>query len=1408
MPIDKIIPRSLNRDDDYLTVKSVEMIDALNVNISSDDDGNAGVIKNTWGNTKVAIRQGDALPAGTNRVVGSCVNREKNEILFAVFNSNNNHSLYWYGVEAQQVRLVIRDSVLAFKLDSYVKMDTIVKENGDTLLYFNDTETDPKKVNITKALTKTGYPYKELTYLDEFGAPVTYSYTPEERLLSLTVAKQPPLEPPVVAFASDPSVTFNRLYDNHFQFACQYIYEDGEVSAISPWSENPVNSSQLLDSLTDRDQSTFNRINITFKRNLGDVAKIRVLAKRYLNNSFFVVKEVANQRSILVTTETIGFYNDEGHEYIGERETNKLFDSVPIYANAQALVSNRLIYGANNESYDNVAVDADVSFNYNLIDSSPLITVTPSTAINVTSTAGAGFLISIDLSLIPSASLSPIDIIIDIYPESRNLRINDPFVDVSTGTSRDFFELANFKFNARKSVYVQSYTNRSQVAAAIQAELVGEYSGLFNGPWDYAPASPQFYRTTGSSVVSLFYESYNSTTNIVSFRFAVKSVFVEIFNQALGAFARQINKDVFLITQNANNYLVKNSTSIFIESAYRGFKIKQEHSIGVVYYDGRNRSGAVNKIGSFSPAFTGPFSPSLVYPSLGSAGLNVRVKGTAPSWAKKWQLVYSPFMSYSFVYQYAASEAFTTQTEVSFGSKPIYVSLRHLEGKEDSYKESSGAIFNYSYVKGDRLRIISYVDSTGTRVYPQSIDFEINGLEVFETNTILFPFTSSGDVRRTGIFLSLKEGDYAGWTAEDIYVANSLWHRNVIFEIYRPAFSSENAVYHEIGESHPVVFDGSVYRHGGQRDYRYSVPFQLPQNFLNVSAGKATSAVDLRNGDQLVIALDPSTQASVTVGTIFEEGSGNYFFYTTVGNGSYRILSISNVSDAVVTTFNGDCYNRPRNIKMNPVNPTTQAPIPTDVSVYYERIYVEDSSISDFYQSNFIGIGRANAISKDAKNVFRKASISYSDAYALDTSILGLSSFNGSEANFVDLQAQHGAIKYIATNSDSIIVLQETKCSVLPVSRNTIEYLDGGAGVTVSNVFLGQQSFYAGDYGVGNHPESVAEFYGKIFFADHRNGKVVRISADGIELISEQGMDSFFQSIFEDLNRLGSQNFKIYGGIDPRNKEYVISIQKISGSFSFENQTVGYSIDDKVWTSRYSYMPETVTEINGGQYTFKAGEMYVHSVSSPMNTFYGSFTPSKVSIIASSNSSMVKHFEAISTESTAPWSFKAFTSVNLGLTDTSRQETAVVLASSMTKKEGFYYHEIPTDSLAVVPYMLGTVISVAGATGGLAVKVGSPVNSLPLPLGALVYKVVSGAITPTTYTLSGISQRDTVLIAGTGPILANDVLAVASDSDVDGEKLRGPYVRIDLENGLTTPHETYAFNVWFTRSGMHNELVN
>jgi hypothetical protein len=42
MAIDKLLPRYLNKDDDARILKSIEMLDALNVRVSQDADGNAG----------------------------------------------------------------------------------------------------------------------------------------------------------------------------------------------------------------------------------------------------------------------------------------------------------------------------------------------------------------------------------------------------------------------------------------------------------------------------------------------------------------------------------------------------------------------------------------------------------------------------------------------------------------------------------------------------------------------------------------------------------------------------------------------------------------------------------------------------------------------------------------------------------------------------------------------------------------------------------------------------------------------------------------------------------------------------------------------------------------------------------------------------------------------------------------------------------------------------------------------------------------------------------------------------------------------------------------------------------------------------------------------------------------------
>ena len=86
MAIDKVLPRYLNKDDDDRLIKKVEMTDAQNVRVSSDEQGNGLVVKNAYGNEAVTLI--DALPAGTNEVVGAIADEQAGEIFYFIWNSN------------------------------------------------------------------------------------------------------------------------------------------------------------------------------------------------------------------------------------------------------------------------------------------------------------------------------------------------------------------------------------------------------------------------------------------------------------------------------------------------------------------------------------------------------------------------------------------------------------------------------------------------------------------------------------------------------------------------------------------------------------------------------------------------------------------------------------------------------------------------------------------------------------------------------------------------------------------------------------------------------------------------------------------------------------------------------------------------------------------------------------------------------------------------------------------------------------------------------------------------------------------------------------------------------------------------------------------------------------------------
>ena len=70
MGINTLTPRYLNLDNDSRIIAAQEMIDAQNVRISADDDGNQGVVKNIAGNVN---RTGTGLgyAVGVNNIATS-----------------------------------------------------------------------------------------------------------------------------------------------------------------------------------------------------------------------------------------------------------------------------------------------------------------------------------------------------------------------------------------------------------------------------------------------------------------------------------------------------------------------------------------------------------------------------------------------------------------------------------------------------------------------------------------------------------------------------------------------------------------------------------------------------------------------------------------------------------------------------------------------------------------------------------------------------------------------------------------------------------------------------------------------------------------------------------------------------------------------------------------------------------------------------------------------------------------------------------------------------------------------------------------------------------------------------------------------------------------------------------------
>ena len=572
----------------------------------------------------------------------------------------------------------------------------------------------------------------------------------------------------------------------------------------------------------------------------------------------------------------------------------------------------------------------------------------------------------------------------------------------------------------------------------------------------------------------------------------------------------------------------------------RCFKSGSAHQLGIVYFDDRGRAGGVQRVGTAEILHTNNRATQNNLD--GFANVVMRIKHAPPVWAKRYAPVYAGVGSVVNKVQYSVGGAYLAfndqSNQGSFGAnQSIYLALNTLQGKENSYTNQFGAMIEYGFAIGDRVRIVRYGNNQKVQ-YVFKVVKTVNLIDDLAINPLLDRSSKASIQNTTGTFLVIEEDEGAtGFNAKSILNNNSNWNNDCVIEIFRENKAFDTKLYYEVGKS--LAITSGV--HGSERA---SLTSSIKVTAQSGNLVTAYSSAQIYKGDVIQdLAGNQISVGNVTPST--DEAGFNYLFYGTTSSAftppSTATFTVLN-PDAVILLSEGDSYFRLRTLLTGAGAANQNIVSNTRIAFAQNNIvdFIEDPRVSDFYESNFQSLGRSFPYLPDAKTYKRIGSLTWSDPFNIDNTTFGLSSFNLTKLNYKDLAYDYGSIRSLVPYNELMYVLHERRTGIIPVGRNIIT-ADTGESLVASNLILGPVKYYTGEFGINNNPESVASYRGYVFFIDSVAAKVCRIGFEsGIEVISEQLVDAFFEdNLYSTVTT--ATNRRYIGGVDKENTEYIIS---------------------------------------------------------------------------------------------------------------------------------------------------------------------------------------------------------------------------------------------------------------------------
>lgn len=309
---------------------------------------------------------------------------------------------------------------------------------------------------------------------------------------------------------------------------------------------------------------------------------------------------------------------------------------------------------------------------------------------------------------------------------------------------------------------------------------------------------------------------------------------------------------------------------------------------------------------------------------------------------------------------------------------------------------------------------------------------------------------------------------------------------------------------------------------------------------------------------------------------------------------------------------------------------------------------VESDRIRDDFNAKRIGKGVKVSATLDEpyQEERRETGLIFSQIFNSMSGVNRLNQFIQALPITKDLNPAYGSIQKLHTRDTDLITLCEDKCLKILANKDALFNADGNTNITSNNNVLGQAIPFAGEYGISKNPESFASYGFRTYFSDKNRGVVLRLSIDGLEEISSQGMSDYFS------DKLANESV-IIGSYDDYSNCYNIS---------FSDETVSYKQGLQGWPTRKSFVPESGVSLNNIYYTFKGSKIWSHN-NEIRNNFYNTQYKSTVKLIFNVDPSKVKNFKALSYEGDSGW-----TTPNI----TTNMQNGTVL--SYIPKEGMYYN--------------------------------------------------------------------------------------------------------------------------------------